>query len=331
MCLPAADPRPARAASALFNQCGVSTLRGLADMANDENDLKDARNALRVESEQLTLILAAKVERLLLKFRERASSMAASVDAAAPSVTADMVAVRGGDDVGAGKADGSAALGGGEAGGDKSDVKPAATILKRYKLRERLPLPLYRGGPTFLETTGVPRAVRDRAKTLSGALGHRHSAAGVSMWSAVDLKTQRAAAVKLFESTRVTDYYSELQIRQQLGSQCRRVLPMVDAVDLEASGLRWSVCIMDLASSPLPALLRSVASVPGADRRYATKHLVARQLVRAVAELHERGVVHCDLRPANVLNCGRAGYLNLRLAGLDRARRVRRGKWRPSR
>lgn len=207
----------------------------------------------------------------------------------------------------------------------------AATIMERYRLQERLPLPLHRGYPRLpAKHPDIPRAVVKHLSATSKLVGldAGDGNAGLSVWSALDTWTQSSVAVHLFQAGRTADYMWELEIRRQLGPNCKRVLPLSDALDIGISLQHYSATIAELASSPLQALLVSVATIPDKTRRYLTRLAIARQIIRAVAELHKHGVVHCDLRPGNILNCGRAGYLNIRLAGLDRASRVCRGTWR---
>ncbi|TDD32453.1 serine/threonine protein kinase, partial [Nonomuraea terrae] len=135
-----------------------------------------------------------------------------------------------------------------------------------------------------------------------------------TVWRALDRRTGEQVAAKLLhprltrEPDTVTRFVRERTVLIRL-----RHPGIVSIRDFVLEGDRIAI-VMDLVTGgDLSALVRRSGTLPAA-----TAATMTASLAEALAHAHERGVVHCDVKPANVLVDQATGALRLTDFGVSR-------------
>lgn len=132
---------------------------------------------------------------------------------------------------------------------------------------------------------------------LAHVLGH--GGAG-QVWRADDLELGRPVAVKLLQQSGTTGHVPPDAIRAEARKAARLVHPNVVAVyDVVTADDGSAFLVMELVDGPnLAEVLRTTAHGQAASAEVAD---VAVQIARALDAAHAAGVVHCDIKPGNLL------------------------------
>ena len=164
------------------------------------------------------------------------------------------------------------------------------------------------------ETTASPTAPRIPGYTLAGVLGRGSFA---TAWKAVQARTGKTVAVKVFHQSSGVNW---LFLRREVERLVRldkhpHVVSLLDA-DLAADPPYYVTDLMEGGS-----LERFVDPKKPMDATTVARWL--EEITQALAFVHGKGIIHCDLKPANVLLDGEG---RIRVADFGQARVLAEGQ-----